>query len=83
MNFVLVCFSWSDLLGSYLNCVLSAFLGYLLVHTCIFHAYLNMTSEILTFADREFYEVRGVIQLWSYIRGVVSSEVRGVVSSVV
>ena len=45
-------------MGAYLNCVLCAFLGYVLVHTCIFHAYLNMVSELLRFADREFYEVR-------------------------
>ena len=33
-----------------------AFFGFLCVHTCIFHGYMNFVAELLRFADREFYQ---------------------------
>ena len=42
---------------------MSTFFGYLLVHTCVFHGFMNFMSELLRFADREFYQVE-IIHLW-------------------
>lgn len=58
---VLIIIRFFDLVQCYINSLLSAFFGFLLVHTCVFHGYMNFVSELLRFADREFYQVRIII----------------------
>lgn len=45
-----------DLLGCYLKSLLAAFFIFLLVHTCVLHSYMNFVSEVMRFADRNFYQ---------------------------
>ena len=42
---------------------MASFFGLLLVHTCLFHGYMNFMSELMRFADREFYQVGIIISL--------------------
>jgi hypothetical protein len=51
------CHRVSDLIQSSINSLMVSFVGFLLVHTCLFHGYMNLVSELIKFADRDFYHV--------------------------
>ena len=49
------------LLQCYISALLLAFLLLVIVHMCVLHSYSNLASEIMRFADRQFYGVSNTI----------------------
>lgn len=46
-----------DLLKCYISALLLAFLLLVIIHMSVLHAYVNFASELMRFADRQFYSV--------------------------